>query len=192
MFKHLTTDHADMPAYQGDLADTLQNLGVLYLTTSRPDDGGKLLERAAELRRRLAEDHPDAPEFQKAVARADLDLANFWQMARNTPKADASYREAIDRLGKLVEQYPRVPDYRHMLAYASKDYGILLWGTDHDAAEKMWTTGVDLLTAAEKRAADRAELPPGVGANLLRTRHPPGVQRPRRGRGEGLEGGAGS
>src|SRR5207302_6477035 len=68
----LVVDHADVPAYQGELADMLQNLGVLYQTTNRPNLAAKSLGRSLDLRRTLAGAYPKNPGYEQDLASARL------------------------------------------------------------------------------------------------------------------------
>ena len=91
-------------AYRPDLAQTLNNLGVLYDDTHRFADAEAALKEAAGIRRALAAQNPAA--YRPDLAETLDSLGALYDDTHRFADAEAAYKEAADIRRALAAQNP--------------------------------------------------------------------------------------
>jgi len=98
-------------AYQSDLADTQQGLGILYDARGRTKEAEDAYREALAIRRRLAGTNPAA--FQPFVAETLYNLGLFYIHTQRFTEAETADREALEIYRQLVQVNP-VAHTRHL------------------------------------------------------------------------------
>jgi tetratricopeptide (TPR) repeat protein len=91
-------------AYQPDVADTLNNLGLLYSDTQRLKEAGAAYDEALDIRRQLAKTNPAA--YQPDVAATLNNLAMLYHHIERMRDAEAAYQEAVESYRQLAKTNP--------------------------------------------------------------------------------------
>jgi serine/threonine protein kinase len=103
------------PAYQRDVAHTLNNLGS-FLWTRNVAEAEKLFLKAIELEEKLVTQFPDVPGYRRELARTWNNLAGLQNAAGDRVTAYETYRRSLELHRELARDFPKVPIYRHELA----------------------------------------------------------------------------
>ena len=92
---HLLRDLAaqNPAAYRPNVADTLNDLGILYIITRRLVDAEKAFSEALTIRRDLAAQNPVA--YRPSVARTLTNLGKLYIITDGLADADKAYSEAL-------------------------------------------------------------------------------------------------
>jgi len=136
-------------AHSPDFAQTLENLGALYLDQRKYDEAGALFERAVTIKvQLLGPEHPSVAKGLSKVAIADLVRGYYTE-------AESPCRRSLDILEK---SWPR--DYPALID-ALKNYAWLLEKTKRKAEAELLETRAMVYVAKlkENTTRNRAEIP---------------------------------
>jgi tetratricopeptide (TPR) repeat protein len=110
--------HEDGPGYRFQLAQTYNQLGLLYVRGFKKlPDGRAALKQAEALCEQLSKEVPAEPEYRSELAQT---FANFMLLADFSGKYEQAVTDgerAVPVLEKLVHDYQRVADYQYRLAF---------------------------------------------------------------------------
>ncbi len=144
--------------YQPDLAQTLNNLGVLY--GDNPDrfaDAESALKELVDIERELAEQNPTA--YRPELAGALNNLGVFYLNTRRFAEAEGALKEAVDIWGALAAQNSA---YRPQFAATLNHLGALYSNNPDRFADAETVlkeaAGIDRQLAEQNPAAYRANL----------------------------------
>jgi tetratricopeptide (TPR) repeat protein len=111
----LCAEFPDSTAEVGELASTLNDLGVLNFQRRRVQQAQEAFDEVLPLWERLAREHPDDPENRKKIAQTCHNLCILHRVADRPQQAAEFSRRALDTQEALVRDYPKVPDYQYVL-----------------------------------------------------------------------------
>jgi tetratricopeptide (TPR) repeat protein/tRNA A-37 threonylcarbamoyl transferase component Bud32/ribosomal protein S27E len=118
--------HDNSAGYRQELSRTLNNQGILFMDTNRPDQARESLEKARTILTRLKKDFPDKLAYQQELARTNINLGNLCNKTGNATEAEQAYRWASELLTSVVAREPHVHDYRYKLAVCLVNFANLL------------------------------------------------------------------
>ena len=99
-------------AYEQDLADSYNNLAILYKKIQRFDESEKMYKAAIEIRERLAKENPKA--YEPYLVSSYNDLAFVYYETEQFKESEKTYKKAISIYEQLYENNPQ--EYRKVLA----------------------------------------------------------------------------
>jgi serine/threonine-protein kinase len=120
--------------FQGDLAQSYNNLGALQSRMGQREAGLRSLEQARVLRTKLVQDNPMDAQFQGNLADSYLTLGLVERVTDPTA-ARRSLEQARVIAMKLFETHPAVASFQNLLAEIDNGLGLVQQATDPAAAE---------------------------------------------------------
>jgi tetratricopeptide (TPR) repeat protein len=124
--QQLARTDPDRADYQGELARSYNNLGILKGDTGQPQEATELFREAVRVLEGLVAKHPAEPTYQRELARCRLNFGPVLRATGADADAQDQYRQGILALQDLVRRHPRKHEYRFELAVLHNNYGILL------------------------------------------------------------------
>jgi serine/threonine-protein kinase len=126
LFEQLRAQFPDRPEYRKELANTRDNLGLLFHETRRLPESEKSFREAIALLEGLIQAGGDTRDSRHLLARVYLNLGPVLRAADRPAEAEKGYREGIRLQKELVRDHDEVPDYRYELGVSENNLGILL------------------------------------------------------------------
>ena len=139
------------------LARARANLGVLLKKSNRFVESEKFLREALLDRRRLVAENPENPDDGRALSSTIYQLGTLLARLKGRSQEDeALYREAIKEHEELVSQPSVGAEARRELVRYLNNLGILLSGSDVDAAEANFIKAQKLQDELQAESANNA------------------------------------
>jgi len=95
---------ANPAAYQADVAETLNNLAILFKNNERMKEAQAAYQEALEIYRQLAK--ADSAAYLPDVALTLNNLTTLYKDTQRTEEAEAAFREALDIRRQLAKTNP--------------------------------------------------------------------------------------
>lgn len=92
-------------AYEPDVAQTLNNLAIIYRETRRFKESEAMYLEALGIRRRLALNNPK--DYEPNMAQTLNNLANLYRDTRQFYESEVTYQEALEIRRRLARQNPK-------------------------------------------------------------------------------------
>ena len=108
-------------AYEPDVAETLNNLAILYSNTQRFTESEAMYKEALEIHRRLAQTNPQA--YEPDVAATLINLALLYSNTQRFTESEAMYKEALEICRRLAQANPQT--YEPYVAQTQYNLGML-------------------------------------------------------------------
>jgi tetratricopeptide (TPR) repeat protein len=145
--QQLVDKEARVPDYRSELANTCNNLAVLYADLpDRFDDAEQAYQAAIQVRQGLADEHRYVLQYQRDVARSHNNLATLYCMNGRFPQAETSYLAARKTHEALITQCPELPNLKRDLASMLNNLGNLYSDTDRlPDAEKTYRDALEVV-----------------------------------------------
>jgi serine/threonine protein kinase len=167
-YQKFVDDHANDPALQKDLAQSLNVLGDAHRAMGRQKESIDALEKSLAIRQRLLAADPKAVGLQRQVAQTQLNLASaLVDNGQILPGTDA-YQTAIKSLEQLTSAHPDAAGATwdlamayHNLATTFKDSG------RNDDARKWFEKALD----ARKKLVEKSPADTNARSEIARTLH---------------------
>ena len=133
--------------YNPDLAQTLNNLAILYEETRRFTEAEEMYKQALAIRHRLAKDNPEA--YEPIVAITLNNLAILYRNTRRFTEAEEMYKQALVIRHRLAKDNPAV--YEPDLAQTLKNLADLYEETRRfTEAEEMYKQALEFFQRLAK------------------------------------------
>ena len=116
IFERLARDNPTMTRFQGDLALSHNNIGVLLSVTGKPAEALRSHGAARTIFERLARDNPKVLDYLNVVARCHTDAAVALRRLGRPAEARDACAKAIALREALVREVPGILWYRSELA----------------------------------------------------------------------------
>ena len=127
--------------YEFDLANTLNDLGMLYQKTKRDKDSKACFLEALEIQRRLSKDNPQAVEPDLAATLNNLGRLYF--DTKNIAEGEKLLMESLGILRRLAKNFPQT--YGPELGTQLFDYAGLFFNIERYAeSEQMYKEAVEI------------------------------------------------
>jgi Flp pilus assembly protein TadD len=125
LLKQWRTKVIQEPSHRPNLAQTLNNLAIIYRHTGRTFEAEEAYGEATAIQRELASENPTAYRPDLAKTLNNLGVL-YWSMKRHS-EAERTWKEAVAIGRDLAAQNPAL--YRPDLAQALNSLGALHWAT---------------------------------------------------------------
>ena len=96
---------ANPQAYEPDLAQSYNNLALLYSDTKRYDESKRMYKAAVEIRKRLADANPQA--YEPRLADSYNNLANLYYNTQHFTESEMMYKSALEIRKRLTDTNPQ-------------------------------------------------------------------------------------
>ena len=154
--KRLLERYRDNPEYMVNMADNLNMLGYLYLSTGRMELAKLTLSELMQLRRELANRFPANTLYQSDYV---LALTNFGSVLMQNDEAEPAeelWMEGYEAAQRLVSLDPGIPNSRALLAALAFSLAQIRLDQDNlEAAETLAEQGkLELQSVLESKVAD--------------------------------------
>jgi tetratricopeptide (TPR) repeat protein len=100
----LAREYPTIAHYQQFLANTQNNLGLVYKSTRRWAEAEDALHRALTVRERVVREHPDGVEYAEELGGALCNLGNLLRQRNQSEPALAWYSKAIRTLEEVLRR----------------------------------------------------------------------------------------
>jgi tetratricopeptide (TPR) repeat protein len=116
--EQLVAEFPAVPSYRGELAESLNGLGVLLHVLGQWPAAEQACQRALEIREKLVADFPSVPQYRRELAGSAVNFGNFLEDQEKPEASLVWFARAIALLAPLVEREPRLITERLFLRNA--------------------------------------------------------------------------
>jgi serine/threonine protein kinase len=122
----LTAQYPSVPDYKNALAQSYENLGLLYfLDTKRLVEAEAAYNNGLDIARQLTSDQPGVPEYLLQVQILQHRLAHVYLYSGRRAKAEAGFLQVLEIAKELSHNNANILDYQSWKAYAHDGLGMI-------------------------------------------------------------------
>jgi serine/threonine protein kinase len=126
IYGQLSVQFPSEPEFRRELANSLNNRGILLKITGRLKEAEKDYVQALSIRKQLVDELPSRPELRHELARNHLNRGALLDTARRLTEAKNDHDQALSIQKQLAAQFPARPEFRQELASSHNNRGNLL------------------------------------------------------------------
>jgi serine/threonine-protein kinase len=147
--ERLASEHQAKADYQYELAESYDDLGVLYDITGRPDQATAVTQKAIDVKQELVRLSPGRTKYQSGLAGS---YVNLGVIVTDQAKKEEAYGQALDIMEDLARKHPLVTRYQRDVGLISHNLGVCYRDTNRpEQAEAAYHKDVEV---AEKLVRD--------------------------------------